>query len=76
MCYIGTSYSYKKGCCARDSVFTGSFVFTGASGNEGRLSDDEARQMKRYQSELCIFNDPEEVSKIVRWAEQAFPTTT
>ena len=44
----------------------------GASGEEGRLSDAETRQMKRYQPELHIFSDPQECSKITQWAAQSF----
>jgi len=41
----------------------------------GRLSDEEARQMKRYISELRIFDNPDEVHAVVQWAHTAVHRT-
>ena len=30
--------------------------------------------MKRYKTELTVFNKDEEVDKIVRWLHETFPT--
>ena len=46
-----------------------------AAGNgerQGRLSAEDAKVMKRYQTELTIFNNSVEVDRILSWLRSTF----
>ncbi len=41
----------------------------------GRLSQQDEKTMKRYQPELMLFNQQEEVDVILSWLRDTFPAT-
>ena len=45
-------------------------VFSGGSGDYGRLTPEQAQQVKRYQATLELLHDPETCKEVLRGAAE------
>ena len=47
-------------------------AFAGNGEHQGRLSAEDEKVMKRYQTELTIFRDSSEIDNVLAWLRHTF----
>ena len=47
----------------------------GDSEQQGRLSQEDSKMMKRYQPYLKIFSHQDEIERVLTWLRDKLPTT-